>query len=729
MTTGRLYCFAALLSALALAGCGRSDNTGAQTTSVATGVDFLMFPNPHPSLGVGDYDVIITNTSGSAFTYILTIVSTDGGSKTASGSLNNGANTTVSFEQRLPGGVTITLSNGGASATLALRVSGTSSNISSASGANPGIELPRYQTDAVAYAQAYYAAIDPGNDRDTLTKFKTTNGFGPGACTPTGAQANPLVLPVEFNVRFRDVLDLGYGRHMCMRQNANGDIAVWVENFQVTAIPGIKYGPLNLEAVVNDDRRWHVGTNAIEFSPGPGGGARFTKFYTYNPDGTRRLQVDLDGRGAKALPVPCISCHGGHALPLTADGLFPAIRTSARGDTLARMQPLNVGTLDFAPSYPYRRMDQEASLKAMNQIVLCAYPLTGASAGDEDDCRTANANLEWSGTDAASMIKSWYGGNGLPNATHSDTFVPTSWTDAGSGVAGSQNLYQSVVASNCRVCHLLRGNRNESGIDFVTYNKFAGTNPSTGYNDRIKHHVFDKGNMPLALLKFETFWESSAPTTLASFITGAMSGNTVLQPTRPVAKPGPNRTVRTGVAAKLSAAESVNAISYRWRVTSGNANNATLTDENSIRPTFTANVDGTYEVELVVSDGTRASDPATLTIFANSTIADPASIRFSDIRDILQGAVAPATGCAAGGCHTDPTANPGGPPVYYLDYDRDGSGGAPDAADLTSPTSSPVAFFSVQAATTIRAAYGTASTSTTRSAVIELTTTPSSTGF
>lgn len=687
MVQKRGYLLTAVLLCATLGGCGRGDDTGIQSSStVAATVDFLIFPNPQPSLGTGDYDVVITNNAATPFNYTLTVTTTYGSVQTFTGTLANGASTTVSFEQLLPGGATVSLNNGGALGTLRLCASSascTSSNDIAVSGsvANPSIELPRHQIDSTAYATAYYAAIDPLNERDTLAKFKAKNSFGTD-CSPNGT--------TEFEVRFRDVIDLGYGRHLCVRGNtaAAGDTAAWVENFQVTAVPGQKYGPLNLEAVVTDDRRWHVGTNAIEYSQGPSGtGARFAKFYTFNPDGTRRLLVDLDGRGAKAMPVPCISCHGGHALPLTAAGLFPAIRTSARGDTLSRLQPLNVGTLDFSLIPPYRRADQEASLKAINQVVLCSYPRLGAAVDPEDTCRPASTNSEWSGT-AAEMVKSWYGGNGMINLAFDDTFVPSNWTDATTGVTGSQNLYQTVVAPACRVCHVLRGNLNENGIDFTSYVRFADTDPSFGYNSRIKHHVFDRGNMPLALLKYEHFWESTAPTTLASFITGAMSGGSVLQPTRPVAKPGPDRTIVTGVAARLSAAESNNAVSYRWRITSANAANATLINANTIRPTFTSNVNGVYDVELIVSNGTTDSTPATLRIGSVTTLndgaallsfTDPADIRFSDIRTILQEPV--TYGCTMSGCHTNPTVHPSGPPVYYGNYDRDGDADT-DADDL-----------------------------------------------
>ena len=152
---------------------------------------------------------------------------------------------------------------------------GTGSEIVSppASGVNPIINLARYNVDQVAYAQAYYAAVDPLNERDTLAKWQAKNGY----------------ILCDQEVRFRDVHDLGYGRHMCAWQNGS-DIAVFVENFQVTAVPGQNYGPLNLEAVVSNDRRWHIGTNAIEYSLGPSAALpRFAKFYTFGPDGERAL--------------------------------------------------------------------------------------------------------------------------------------------------------------------------------------------------------------------------------------------------------------------------------------------------------------------------------------------------------------------------------------------------------------------------------------------------------
>jgi len=300
------------------------------------------------------------------------------------------------------------------------------------------------------------------------------------------------------------------------------------------------------------------------------------------------------------------------------------------------------------------------------------------------------------------MVKSWYGGDGMPNPTASDTYVPIGWKEpaaGGTAPAGATNLYQTVVAPNCRVCHALRGNANflASDIDFTEHQKFIGTatyegfaagqpnggGGAGGHYNRTLHHVFDKGNMPLALLKWEQFWDSTAPMTLANFVPFALSGGNVLRPNRPVAIPGPDRKqLKTGTAVKLSAADSVNAVSYRWRITSQPAGTPpTLTNANTVRPTFTPNVDGPYTVELIVNDGTSDSAPVAQTLVSAAANPDPNSIRWANIRNILQntGGISPATPCT--GCHFSGIGN-NGPPVFYDDYDRVGDGTPTSAANV-----------------------------------------------
>jgi len=518
------------------------------------------------------------------------------------------------------------------------------------------------QTNTVAYTQAYYRAIDPANAKDTLAKWMAANGFGSGTGT-------------EVTVVFGDTRDLGYGRRMTARQNVDGTVAVMVQNYLVQPAVSYAYSSVNLDAAVNQDTRWHLGTNAIEFSPGPLGGLAFAKFFTFNAaTGVREMTINMDGRGDKAMPGPCISCHGGRADPLTPpDGmgnpLFPLIAhspTGQRGDVLARMHPLEPDHFDFSTAPGFTRAAQEAAIKTINRMVLCTYPIPAATGQPEDACRRLAATNEWQGTNAA-FIKAAYGGDGLPNPTFADAYVPANWA-----ASGQTSLYRDVVATSCRTCHVMRGNASQSDIDFEAFTKFQG------HADRIKAHVIDRGNMPLARIVYEAFWGSTTRVNqLATFLEGQGfsvrdGAGTVLRPGRPIADPGPNRVVRQG-ATTLSASMSMYATSYRWSLVSG-PGGATLTNATAAQATLTTTADGTYVVQLIATGNGVDSAPALLTIVVNNALAPaPAAIRFSDIKTVLQAPGACTT------CHT--IGGAGGPPIVYTSIDRNGDAIAGDATD------------------------------------------------
>jgi mono/diheme cytochrome c family protein len=521
------------------------------------------------------------------------------------------------------------------------------------------------QTNTEAYVRAYYAAIDPDNRKDTLDKWKAANGFGAAGGSETGAV-------------FGDVRDLGYGRRMTARRNDDGTIAFTVENYLVEVAAGYAYSPFNLNAAVARDTRWHIGTNAIEYSPGPNGGVPFAKFFNFNAKTGERAQfVDLDGRGEKAMPGPCITCHGGRGDPLTppdANGrqLFNLVANSvsqARGDVQARLHAFEPDTFDFSSTPGYTRAEQEAAFKTMNKWILCTYPIPAPTGLPEDACRRVASVNEWQGT-AAEHVKAAYGGDGMPNATYSDNYVPQSWL-----ANGQSTLYKEVQAQACRACHELRGTGNQSDVDFEAYEKFAG------YSDRIKAHIVDRGNMPLARLVSDKFYATGMPELIANFLAanGYLARDTsgaVLKPGRPIADPGPGRVTRPG-ATPLSAAGSLYATSYQWSLVSGPAG-ASLANAGSAQATFTAGVDGTYVVQLVASAGATRSTPAQLTIVVDSQLTPaPSAIRFADIKAVLQSASA---GCTNAGCHSVST-NPVRAPLLYTEVDRNGDGVTGDATD------------------------------------------------
>ena len=121
-----------------------------------------------------------------------------------------------------------------------------------------------FEVASAEYAVAYYQAIDPANTKDTVAKWKAANRIG----DTSGGQE-------EYSVVIGDQRDLGYGRRMTAHKNPDGTMAFIVENYLAGGYGG--YTPLSLEAAIKEVPQWHLGTNAIEFSPGPlaGTGGRF----------------------------------------------------------------------------------------------------------------------------------------------------------------------------------------------------------------------------------------------------------------------------------------------------------------------------------------------------------------------------------------------------------------------------------------------------------------------
>lgn len=583
--------------------------------------------------------------------------------------------------------------------------------------------------DSQTYALAYYNAIDPNNNKDTLAKWMSANGFGN---TATGSEVSAV---------FGDVRDLGYGRYVHGRKNADGSYAFMVENYLVGPTANYSYSSLNLDAAVAQDQRWHVNTNGIEVSPGPActtplpnalpGCRMFAKFYSFNAvTGARLLTANLDGRGDKAMPGICVNCHGGRGdalLPATVGapyGQFPVVGNPAsgiRGDLKAKLHFFEPDTFSYSTLSGFTRAAQEAAIKTMNKWVLCTYPLPTSASGvavafAEDVCRPIAAPNEWQGG-SADILKAAYNNgqlpvpvsgvlvDGMPSPVFNDTYVPNSWA-----APGQTSLYQNVVKPTCRVCHLLRGVAAQSTIDFSTFAGFQG------YADRIKSHVIDHGNMPLSKVLYDRYWATPAMyQTLGNFLQAAnpvaassvsytvldTAGNPLLQPGRPIADPGPDRVVAptSGVtpAATLSAGNSLYADSYAWSIAAmPPLGDGTLSTSSGIQTNFNATVAGVYQIRLLANKGTQVSAPALLNIVVNNpwptTITPvsglpaipnpaPAAIRFSNIKTILQqvnGASAPA---ACTRCHTTTPTSPNMlPPVLYTNIDRNGDG-LIDAAD------------------------------------------------
>lgn len=470
------------------------------------------------------------------------------------------------------------------------------------------------QVYTTEWSGAYYRAVDPDNERTTLSGWKRANDFQ--LCHPDNPD-HELV-----HVTFRDTKDLGYGRDMYACSHSDGRLSVFVNNYVVKLFAGdpTNYGPLNLEAAIRGDRDHIAGTNAIEFSPidpDDPDSDKVAKFFTFRPSGERLDTADLDGRGKKPMPQPCMLCHGARLLPLDVDGNVP--EWSVRSP---KMNQLEVDTFEYTSAYAgYTRAEMEERLRKINSFVRATYA--------EIDAQDENVAGIWHADFAMDLADTRYGGDiSVTDATYDESAVPVGWQQTPERPQGVEVLFRKVIQPHCIACHSLRGTevgerldsvpqgRRGNAINFSSYEKFIG------YADIVEDYVFRRAVMPLSLRNYEKFWSdvNGAPAILASFLPGFDhydDHGRPLVPGRPVAMAGIDRTVKNPVA--LNGEASMFARTFLWTLVDqpGGAAAQLLTPTSPQAVLTDATIDGDYVVRLTVENN-RGSDSADVVITVDS---------------------------------------------------------------------------------------------------------------
>lgn len=517
--------------------------------------------------------------------------------------------------------------------------------------------------DNDAYAEAYYSAVDP-NNLDTLTKWKMHNNFDNAAVT---------------NATFRDAKDLGYGRDMYAWQH-EGNTYIYVNNYVVELQPGdaTQYGPLNLDAAIEKNPQYHIGTNAIEFSPDPTDPAdpkhRIVKFFIFGPADANGVQrrlnsADLDGRGVKYMPTMCTVCHGGTMYPLTNSGEFNPISLKS-----THLHILEKGTLEFSQLSPFTSDDQEDPIKIINGLVLETFEETGK----RQDSNSSDDRANWDSSFAEALLKSAYNVESADelkanSVSYQAGQVPDEWESK-----GKAQLYTEVIEPHCIGCHSLRGTMvagPENAISFSSYDNFMK------YSDQIVKYVYQYAVMPLSLINYTQFWEdpNGGPRLLADDLIAFQeeinaekaekykdtifdSSGQIQRPGRPIAVPGDDRTVTLDTAVQNATASKFTT-EYSWRVL--NDSSAMLDDYASPAPRIVDTAgDSVIELELTTSNSQSTADPESVKLTVNSDLTPTVPI-FVDSDPNQQNILTILKDNGCSGCHR---AEGGydGIPIYYL---------------------------------------------------------------
>lgn len=489
------------------------------------------------------------------------------------------------------------------------------------------------QPESVESATAYYAAVDPFDQRLTLDDWLDNAGF----LDASGS----LIEESNFDhTLYINNYDLGFTRDMFVRRGDDGRVFAYVTNY-----------PALRPATRGEDV---IATVAMEFSPPDQdlSAEPFVKFFVYVPDADNNQQrvrsLNFDGRGEKWVPGACVACHGGELKNLQADGTYPA-----NGDIDAAFLPWDIDSLLFVDADDPDLIDplvvegfrvnssyidatqfdrfslenQQDSFRRMNEAVLSTMP-TAAS----NPLESARFEL------VREQIHGWYGdtdpasfdSNELPNVDYNGRgYIQPGWAEA-----GQEDVYFEVFAKHCRICHSQALEINQ----LSSYESLIGLLPT------VTRFLYEDGVMPNARLDMDRFWVDfrGATQSPAERLADALGIDPAIAtaPGHPIARikgakiqsvlPRATMVDIDGIAEltdvenedgiRLDGSISAFADSYQWEFTERPpGSSAQLIGDNTAKPAFSTDAPGRYVVQLTINNELGPQSQESIIIDASAT--------------------------------------------------------------------------------------------------------------
>ena len=206
--------------------------------------------------------------------------------------------------------------------------------------------------------------------------------------------------------------------------------------------------------------------------------------------------------------------------------------------------------------------------------------------------------------------------------------------------------------------------------DFITKPLVAATQSSLTSGDA-QDKLLDALKLKLTTAQLGTVTTALASNQTTDAIKQSVLSLTVAPTTPPVAKAGTAQSVVAGSTVTLDASTSSAAtgktLTYAWTLTSKPAGSAaTLAAPTTVKPTFVADVAGSYVASVIVNDGTTASSAAAVTVIAS--VANSAPVANAGVaQNVVAGNVVTLDGSASSDANSDPltyawtlTAKPAG---------------------------------------------------------------------